>query len=366
MKHHALPSPDEMYAAIIARDTSFDGIFFTAVKTTGIFCRPSCPARKPERRNVEFFPAARDALAHGFRPCLRCRPLEMPGRTPDPVRALLAEIDANPMGRLRDQDLRERGLDPVMLRRWFKTHHGMTFHAYQRARRMARAIGQLADGAAITDTAFDNGYDSLSGFQEALRRITGRSASRSRSTMMVHLSRVLTPLGPMLLGATDEHVCLLEFTDRRMLETQLKRLERRLDCAFVPGSNDVSRAMERELEAYFDGTLRDFATPIGTPGSEFQQRVWQALREIPYGEVRSYEEQARAIGEPGAVRAVARANGDNRIAIVIPCHRVIGSDGKLTGYGGGLWRKRWLLHRESRSNGSEEAFLLSAVGLGSA
>ncbi len=348
MTEHTLPPADEMYAAVVARDTRYDGIFYTGVKTTGIFCRPSCPARKPDRRNVDFFPSARDALAHGFRPCLRCRPLERPGQTPEPIRALLAEIDRNPLGRLRDQDLRGRGLDPVTVRRWFKTHHGMTFQAYQRARRLARAIGQLADGAEITRTAFDNGYDSLSGFQDALRQITGRSASRSRDATVVHLSRVLTPLGPMLLGATDAHVCLLEFTDRRMLETQLERVSRRLRCAFVPGSNDVSQQMEAELEAYFAGTLQEFTTPLETPGSEFQQRVWRALREIPYGAVRSYAEQARMIGEPQAVRAVARANGDNRIAIVIPCHRVVGSDGTLTGYGGGLWRKRWLLHREAQ------------------
>lgn len=346
MIDHTLPQPEEMYTAVLERDTRYDGIFFTAVKTTGIFCRPSCPARKPERRNVEFFPSARDALAHGFRPCLRCRPMERPGETPEPIRRLLEEIEREPMQRLRDADLRARGLDPATLRRWFHTHHGMTFQAYHRARRLALALGRLAGGEQITRAAFDSGYESLSGFQDALRQITGRSPARSRTTPLVHLTRVLTPLGPMLLGTTDEHVCILEFTDRRMLETQLTRLSRRLDCAFVPGETEVARQMARELEEYFAGTRHVFEAPVRTPGSAFQQRVWQALREIPYGVVRSYGEQARAIGEPQAVRAVARANGDNRIAIVIPCHRVIGADGKLTGYGGGLWRKQWLLERE--------------------
>lgn len=341
-----LPPADEMYEAVLARDTRYDGIFFTGVRTTGIFCRPTCPARKPDRRNIEFFPTARDALAHGFRPCLRCRPMELPGVTPEPIRQLMAEIERAPMKRLRDADLRARGLDPAMLRRWFRTHHGMTFQAYHRALRLARALGQLANGADITRAAFDSGYESLSGFQEALRQITGRSPARSRDTPVVYLSRVLTPLGPMLLGATDEHVCILEFTDRRMLETQLARLSRKLACAFVPGSTDLSRMMERELAEYFAGQRRVFETPLSTPGTDFQQRVWAALREIPYGTVRSYGEQARAIGEPKAVRAVARANGDNRIAIVIPCHRVIGADGTLTGYGGGLSRKRWLLEHE--------------------
>lgn len=341
-----LPPAGEMYRALVERDSRYDGIFFTAVKTTGIFCRPTCPARKPERRNVEFFASARDALAHGFRPCLRCRPMDLPGVTPEPIQRLMDEIERAPMNRLRDADLRARGLDPATLRRWFRTHHGMTFQAYHRALRLSRALGQLAGGADITHAAFDNGYDSLSGFQDALRQITGRSPGRSRDTVAVYLSRALTPLGPMLLGTTAEQVCILEFTDRRMLETQLTRLSRRLGCAFVPGSTDVGRSMERELGEYFEGTRRVFETPVGTPGTDFQQRVWKALREIPYGTVRSYGEQARAIGEPNAVRAVARANGDNRIAIVIPCHRVIGADGTLTGYGGGLWRKQWLLEHE--------------------
>ena len=345
----ALPPADEMYAAVLARDTRYDGIFVTAVRTTGIFCRPSCPARKPKRENIEFHATPREALALGFRPCKRCRPLELPGQTPREIRELLEEVERDPARRLRDGDLRERGLDPALVRRWFKRHHGMTFHAYQRALRVGRAIAQLADGESITSAAYENGYDSLSGFQEALRQITGRSPSRSRDVATIHLSRVLTPLGPMLLGTSEAGVCLLEFTDRRMLETQLQRLVRRLNCVFVPGTTDVGRQLEAELEAYFAGTLRTFTTPLDMRGTEFQQRVWAALREVPYGEVRSYADQAEMIGAPKAVRAVARANGDNRIAIVIPCHRVIGRDGTLTGYGGGLWRKRYLLELERKN-----------------
>lgn len=346
MIERTLPPAEEMYAAVLARDTRYDGIFVTAVKTTGIFCRPSCPARKPERRNVDFHPSAKEALAHGFRPCRRCRPLERPGETPEPIRGLLSEIEQDPSRRLRDRDVRERGVDPTTLRRWFKQHHGMTFQAYQRARRLANAIGELSRGAPITHAAFGNGFDSLSGFQDALRQVTGRSPSRSRDAAVVHLSRVLTPLGPMLMGTTEAGVCLLEFTDRPMLATQLRRLVQRLGCVYAPGTTEIGRRMEEELEAYFAGALRAFRTPLDTPGSEFQQRVWNALREIPYGGTRSYAQQARSIGAPTAVRAVARANGDNRVAVVIPCHRVIGADGGLTGYGGGLWRKQWLLHHE--------------------
>jgi AraC family transcriptional regulator of adaptative response/methylated-DNA-[protein]-cysteine methyltransferase len=335
-----------MYAAILARDTSYDGIFFTAVRTTGIFCRPSCPARKPARENVDFYRTAAEALELGFRPCKKCRPLEQPGQTPEPVRRLLAEVEENPTRRLNDDDLRARGLDPVALRRWFKGHHGMTFHAFQRSRRLAWALGELARGAPITEAGFGSGYESLSAFQDALRQVTGRSAGESRDAVVVQITRVETPLGPMLLGATEEGVCLLEFTERPMLATQLRRLAQRLDCVFLPGTNEHAARLEGELEEYFAGRLREFTTPLLFLGTEFQRRVWRALGTIPYGETRSYAEQARMLDAPGAVRAVARANGDNRIAIVIPCHRVIGADGKLTGYGGGLWRKEWLLHHE--------------------
>lgn len=344
--NETLPLPEEMFAAFEARDASYDGIFITAVTTTGIFCRPSCPARKPHRQNVEFFVTAGQALANGYRPCKRCRPMEPPGKTPEEIHSLMLELEADPSLRFKEGDLRDRGLDPATVRRWFKKHHNMTFQGYQRGRRMARALQQLAGGDGVAEAAFENGYDSVSGFQEAIRQITGRSAAASRDVPLVHLSRILTPIGPMLAGTTDSAVCLLEFTDRRMLPTQIERLEKRLGCAFVPGSTTVSKELDAEIEAYFEGELRAFSVPVAMHGTPFQERVWSALLDIPHGQVRSYAEQARAVGSPEAVRAVARANGDNRIAIIIPCHRVIGSDGSLTGYGGGLWRKKYLLNLE--------------------
>lgn len=341
-----LPPEEEMYRAFQARDTSYEGVFVTGVRTTGIFCRPSCPARKPARDNIEFFATAREAMAHGYRPCLRCRPMEPRGQAPEAIRALLDEVGSDPGARISDGDLRTRGIDPAAVRRWFRANHGMTFQAYQRGLRLSRALGRLAGGEAITQTAFGNGYDSLSGFQEAIRSVTGRSVAASRAATVVHLQQVLTPLGPMLAGAMEEGICLLEFTDRRMLAMQLGRLERKLDCVFMPGRTPAGAQLERELAEYFEGTRKAFDVPLVVPGSEFQRRAWDALREIPYGETRSYADQAGAIGAPTAVRAVARANGDNRIAIIIPCHRVIGSDGSLTGYGGGIWRKQYLLDHE--------------------
>jgi len=223
----------------------------------------------------------------------------------------------------------------------------------QNLRRLGLALGRLRHGEDLTMVAHDHGYKSLSGFREAFNKVFGDAPGRARDGKRVLITRLLTPLGPMIAGATDEGICLLEFAERRMLETQLQRLSKRLDAVFVPGSNEFTERLDRELQAYFEGKLRDFGVPLVINGTEFQQLSWEALLRIPYGETRSYEEQARAMGRPRAVRAVGHANGDNRIAIVIPCHRVVGADGRLTGYGGGLWRKKALLELEARGTGKD-------------
>jgi AraC family transcriptional regulator of adaptative response/methylated-DNA-[protein]-cysteine methyltransferase len=341
-----LPPEPVMLEAFLRRDASFDGIFVTAVHTTGIFCRPTCPAKKPLPKNVSFFNTAREALLAGFRPCLRCRPLEPTGSTPDWLRPLLEEIEADPARRWTDQQVRGRGLSPERVRRWFKRNHGMTFQAYSRARRLTAALGHVQVGARVGRAAFEVGYESLSGFQEAFRQYFGESPSALGGASVVRVTRITTPLGPMLAGATDEALCLLEFADRRMLPTQVKRIRRRLGAVFVPDRNDVIDGLEEELHAYFSGGLRTFETPLELCGTDFQRRVWLSLRGIPYGETRSYGELATTLGRGRAVRALGRANGANALAIVVPCHRVVGADGRLVGYGGGLWRKRRLLELE--------------------
>jgi AraC family transcriptional regulator of adaptative response/methylated-DNA-[protein]-cysteine methyltransferase len=166
----------------------------------------------------------------------------------------------------------------------------------------------------------------------------------------VIMTRLMTPLGPMLVGASSVGICLLEFMDRRMLETQLRQVRQLFRAQLKTGSSEYFDLLDVQLQKYFSGALKAFTVPMDTPGTEFQTRAWTALQTIPYGETRCYEDQAFAVGRPTAVRAVARANGDNRISIIIPCHRVIGKDGSLTGYGGGIWRKQWLLQLESVSD----------------
>ncbi|MBL7162388.1 MAG: methylated-DNA--[protein]-cysteine S-methyltransferase [Anaerolineales bacterium] len=348
--NQSLPTTETMYTALLEKDSTYEGIFFVAVKTTGIFCRPTCTARKPKKKNVEFFPNTHDALLHGYRPCKICHPLGHQGQYPQWLKPLMDEIEAQlPEIRLKDSDLRDRDLDPSRVRRWFKKHHGMTFQAYQRTLRVSEAFGRIKYGEKVIDTAFESGYDSLSGFSDSFKKTTGFSPNKSPDKNIVVTTRLLTPLGPMLAGATDEGICLLEFIDRRMLETQVERLKKSLKAEFIPGASEHFDPLNQQIEEYFNGARTEFDLPLVTPGTDFQQKVWEILQEIPYGATRSYKEQAQRIGNPKAVRAVARANGDNRIAIIIPCHRVIGSDGSLTGYGGGLWRKRYLLDLEANN-----------------
>ncbi|MFQ5511081.1 MAG: bifunctional transcriptional activator/DNA repair enzyme AdaA [Candidatus Krumholzibacteriia bacterium] len=346
-----LPPTNEMYGAIVARNRAYDGVFFTAVRTTGIFCRPTCPAKKPRPENVEFYASVREALAAGYRPCKRCRPMRPDGSVPEWLEGLLEKVDRDPSRRWKDADLRGLSIDPIRVRRWFRAHYGMTFHAYQRARRLGLAMGQIRHGADLTYTAYDNGFESLSGFRDAFAKLFGETPGRSRASVCVTVTRVLTPLGPMVAGATEDGVCLLEFTDRRMLETQIKRLRKLLNCVIAPGSNPHIAQVDDELGRYFEGTLREFTVPLVVPGTEFQRSVWENLQRVPYGETGTYDAIARAIGRPGAQRAVGKANGDNRLAIIIPCHRIVRSDGRLWGYGGGIWRKRFLIDHERKHLG---------------
>jgi AraC family transcriptional regulator of adaptative response/methylated-DNA-[protein]-cysteine methyltransferase len=334
-----------MLRAFMQSDASYDGIFYTGVRTTGIFCRPSCRARKPKEAHVEFFTTVNDALFSGYRACKRCDPLDM-GRSPAWVTRLLADVDAAPDRRLRDADLRRRRLQPATVRRHFQKHYGMTFQAYCRSHRMEHALRDLRNGSAVDDVVFTSGYESHSGFRDAFLKTFGQPPARGRGADPIVVAWIDSPLGPLVAGANAEGVCLLEFTQRRMLEAQFATLRRRFQTAIVPGRNRHLDQLERELQEYFAGRRRAFSVPLKSPGSPFEERVWSALLRIPYGATESYESLASALGRPRAHRAIGGANGRNRIAIVIPCHRVVTKAGTLGGYGGGLWRKHALLHLE--------------------
>jgi AraC family transcriptional regulator of adaptative response/methylated-DNA-[protein]-cysteine methyltransferase len=337
-----------MQRAFLASDANYDGLFLTAVRTTGIFCRPSCTARKPRPENVEFFATVNDALFAGYRPCKRCRPAE--SSAPDWVRPLLERIERDPAARIPEAELRALGIDPGRLRRHFLREYGMTFQAYCRARRLGHAFEQIRGGDSLDDAVLDSGFESHSGFRSAFEHLFGAPPGQMRTGDCVRIAWIETPVGPMVAGATAEGLCLLEFTDRRMLEAQFATVKRRIGLPVVPGENKHLEDAREQLSGYFEGVRREFTVPLVYPASPFEREVWTELLRIPYGETRSYEELAIAVGRPGACRAVGHANGMNRIAIAIPCHRVVNKNGELGGYGGGLWRKRILLELE-RSGG---------------
>jgi AraC family transcriptional regulator of adaptative response/methylated-DNA-[protein]-cysteine methyltransferase len=341
----------EMYDALVRRDEQFIGSFFVGVKSTGIFCRPGCPARVPNPEQCEFFSTAAQAMQSGYRACKRCAPTASFSNMPEWALALLERIDREPDRPITAAEVREAGVEPSRASRFFRSRLGSSIPALARARRVGLALTWIRAGKTVGAAAHRSGFSSESGFRKACLDLFGASpADAAASNVQPIVARWLdSRLGPILTCATDRGVCMLEFVDRRGLATQLETMRRRFSRPIVPGTNAPLDQLTQQLDAYITDGSQPFTVPIDAPGTAFQQRVWEALRAIPVGETRSYADIARAIGSPSAVRAVARANGDNRIAIIIPCHRVIGSDGSLTGYAGGLWRKRALLDHESAS-----------------
>lgn len=346
------PSRKEMEKAHGDRDAAYDGVFFVAVRTTGIFCRPSCPSR-PHPSNVEYLPSLRDCLLAGYRPCRRCHPEAVAGAPPAWAAVLMRLVSESADGRPGAADLRALGVTPERARRWFREHCGMTFAEWSRAHRLAGAFSRLQAGAGIDDAGMEAGFESVSGFRDAFRRVFGAApgqvrdgAGRKGGVERLVVGWVETPLGPVVAAVRDEGVWMLEFQDGRGLERSLVRIKEDLGCGVVPGDHPWLDRLRLELQEYFEGGRREFSLPLSLEGTPFQESVWRELCRIPHGTTLSYEALARKVGRPTGQRAVALANGRNRIGILVPCHRVIGKDGTLTGYGGGLWRKRLLLELE--------------------
>lgn len=342
---------DEFWRALSERDSSYEGLFVAGVKTTGIFCRPVCPARKPLRQNVEFFATAKEALYAGYRPCLRCRPMDSGGKVPELIETLRRTIERRPSQPIRDRDLAAMGIEPSTARRQFKRYYGMSFQAYQRARRLGSALAAVRNGSNVLDTQLDHGFQSPSGFREAFAKLFGAAPSQASGVHCLIARWIESPLGSILALADDDGLHLFDWIDRRGVEREILRLRQRTKFAIVPGDHPLLDQAEREIGEYFAGKRTSFTLPLAPRGTTFQRRVWDTLLAIPAGETRSYAEIAESIGRREATRAVARAVGDNYRGVIIPCHRVIGSDGSLTGYGGGLARKEWLLEHERRFAG---------------
>lgn len=341
-------SDDRLYDALVARDPQYDGRAFVGVKTTGIFCRLTCPARKPKRENSVFFETAAACMEAGYRPCKRCKPLASLAEPEPVVAALLKALEAEPARRWRESDVSALGYDPSTVRRAFRRALGATFLETARLYRLRAGAAARKDGAAVIDAQLEAGFESGSGFRAAFAKLLGRAPGSLSSTARIRADFIDTPLGPMIAVADDEAVWLLEFADRKELPKELASIEREADDAIGLGEGPILRQLKEELGAFFDGEDGGFTVKTRPYGTDFSRKVWAELCRIPPGTTRSYGEMAQHLGRPTAMRAVARANASNRLAIIVPCHRVIAADGTIAGYAGGVWRKSWLLEHEKR------------------
>ena len=343
-----LPDHATLYRALLARDEGYEGRAFVCVATTGIFCRLTCPARKPLPENCTFHATIGACIEAGFRPCKRCHPLQ-PAANADPViGALLRALDDRPAYRFGEEDIARMGYDLSTVRRAFKRHFGMTFLEMARQRRLREGFETLYDGGKVIEAQQVAGFESASAFRAAFARLLGCAPGDIAGRGALLADWIATPLGDMIAISSGSHLHLLEFVERRALPTEIARLRQRAKGDLGIGGSAPTEQIRAELADFFAGRSADFRTPLTLDGSAFTRAVWAELRQIPPGATVSYSEIARRVGQPSAIRAVARANGANQLALVIPCHRVIGADGALTGYGGGLWRKQRLLEIEQQ------------------
>lgn len=343
-----LPDDNILYRALIERDPAYDGFAFVGVKSTGIFCRLTCPARKPKRENSVFYSSIVSAMEAGYRPCKRCSPL-MPGGLKDPlVVKLLVTLENSPDKRWSESDVQSMDLDPSTVRRAFKRQFGITFLEMARLRRVGRGVDAITDGNQIIDAQLDANYESGSGFRAAISRQIGLSPTHARKHQFLKADWIDTPIGTMLAITDDQALYLLEFVDRPALANEIEKLKQLTRSEIIFGRTAALDLLDQELTGYFSGKNQTFKTKLFEFGSLFTRKVWDALKALPIGKLYTYAELAKDLGQPSASRAVAKANGANQISIIIPCHRVIGANGSLTGYGGGLWRKRWLIEHERR------------------
>ncbi|SMC86823.1 DNA-O6-methylguanine--protein-cysteine S-methyltransferase /Transcriptional regulator Ada [Novosphingobium sp. B1] len=335
-------SDDEAWRAVQARDRAWDGRFVTGVLTTGIYCRPSCPARHPRRENVQFFADGRAAQAQGLRPCLRC----LPDSVSRDERAVLVAIEAI---KAAGQPLALRalaaqcGYSPTHFQRVFARATGLSPAAYAKALQNERMTQALSDADRVSDAIYDAGFSGPSRFYAAAGKRLGMSASawaNGGSGVTIRWAIVPTTLGHMLVAATAKGVCRLSFGENE------EALRARFPQALLEPGDEAFAALLAQVVAAVESPGNHGHIPLDVKGTAFQEAVWQALRRIPPGETRSYAQIAAEVGKPGAVRAAGSANGANNVAVLIPCHRVIRSDGSLGGYAYGLEIKQRLLEKE--------------------
>jgi AraC family transcriptional regulator, regulatory protein of adaptative response / methylated-DNA-[protein]-cysteine methyltransferase len=344
VKHFENITDEERWQAMLAKDRRFDGAFVTGVHSTGIYCRPSCPARAPLRKNVRFYPGPNEAATAGLRPCKRCSPNAQSAEEACVLAAIAAIRDQGAMTLDQLADL--TGYTATHFQRLFKRTTGLSPAQYARALRQQRAYHVLTTGLPIGDAIAAAGYRGADQFYAETKGRLGMKPSdwsRGGAGRVIHWTVLATSLGDMLVAATDKGVCCLAFGEG---EAELRARFPRADLlAAGEGFRELFAQVVEAVEQPGPGSA---AIPLDVKGTAFQQRVWDELRRIPHGETRSYSELAAALGNPKASRAVGGANGANHVAVLIPCHRVIAADGTLGGYAYGLAIKAELLRREGR------------------
>ena len=343
----ATPTETGRWTAVLDRDAAADGRFVYAVSSTGIYCRPSCPSRRPNRRNVRFFATPDDAEARGFRACRRCHPRDPETDQVRRVRTAQRYLDEHLDETVTLERLGEAvGLSPYHLQRTFKRVTGVSPRAWTGARRMERMKTQLKNGTSVSRATYDAGYSSPSRAYDESRARLGMTPGAYRHGgrgVAIRFTTVDTALGAVIVAATERGVCFVALgDDPGALESELRR---EYPAAQVTRDDDELRSWAGAVVARLAGDEAD-RLPLDVPGTEFQWRVWEALQRIPRGETRTYAEVARELGQPSAARAVARACATNQVSLVIPCHRVVRGDGGLGGYRWGVDRKRELLAAE--------------------
>jgi AraC family transcriptional regulator of adaptative response/methylated-DNA-[protein]-cysteine methyltransferase len=338
---------DDRYEAMVSRDASLRDAFVIGVVTTGIYCRPGCPARAPKRENVRFFATTEEARGAGLRACLRCKPDEARPGSDAVMRAcrLIEEAETAPS---LDALAEAVGLSSFHFHRLFRDRTGVTPAAYAAQIRDRRAKAALSGGASVTEAVYDAGFGAPSRFYDAAHARFGMKPSAWKKAGEGEAIRVTVApcsLGQVLVAATDRGVSSIELGDAAGF--MLDRFRRQFANAEVTTDDEALNGLvHRVIELIDDPKDPGLDLPLDVRGTAFQQKVWQALRTIPAGETRTYGDLARAIGKPGAARAVGAACGANPVCVVVPCHRVVGSNGSLTGYAWGTERKRELLRRE--------------------
>ena len=345
---------DAAWRAVATRDASADGRVFYGVTSTGVYCRPSCPSRRPRRENVRFFSSATAAEGEGFRACRRCRPNDIARAVESVARAkeiLDQHADSGAEGSVSLGELAEAvGMSPFHLQRVFQAQLGLSPARYLRARRGERFKSQLRSGGTVSRATYDAGFGSSSRAYELAQSQFGMTPATYRhggAGAEIRYRVVRSTLGKVLVAATSRGVCAVKLgDDADVLERELADEYPRAELVRARGNDDEFGSWVDAIVSYVDRDGDSPAVPVDVKATAFQWRVWRALQAIPRGETRSYSEVAAAIGKPSAVRAVASACANNRVALVIPCHRVVRSDGTLSGYRWGTERKQRLLERE--------------------